>query len=235
VLAYDQELVVTARSASDEARRARAEADRQRERLEETRAALDRELREGEILREERKQLLEAVRREKKSSEQLQNELLAASRRLERELGVVRGNQPVPERATGGFAAQKGRLPWPVAGRVEVPFGKKVDPSSGMVMVQKGVDLRAPFGAVVRAVFEGRVAYADWFDGFGRMLIVEHEGGFFTLYAHLERYAVEKGAQVNAHQVIGSVGDSGSTKGAYLYFELRNGREPVDPLRWLAH
>ncbi|MFW5655954.1 MAG: murein hydrolase activator EnvC family protein, partial [Roseicyclus sp.] len=128
---------------------------------------------------------------------------------------------------------QRGRLPWPVVGRVEVPFGKKVDPDSGMVLLSRGLDIRAHLSAPVRAVFPGRVVYAASRAGFGRLAIVDH-GGFYTLYAHLESFAVRAGDPVAAQQVLGHVGDSGSTKGAYLYFEIRKGRDPVDPIRWLA-
>src|SRR5262249_15466529 len=100
--------------------------------------------------------------------------------------------------------------------------------------VQKGIDIRAPIASTVRAVFDGDVAFAGWFEGFGRLVILEHPGGYYTLYAHLESLEVSKGMHVNAYQVVGLVGDSGSTKGAYLYFELRRGRDAVDPLEWLA-
>lgn len=234
VLSYDAELISTARKASDGARSARDKAKARQEELASTKLKLETEVEDGAMLREERSALLDAVRKERKASQRLANEIVSASKRLEKELGVVRGLGPEPEPAPGGFDAQQGKLPWPVVGRVEVPFGKKVDPGSGMVMVQKGIDVRAAIASDVRAVFKGRVAYAEWFEGFGRLVILEHDGGFYTLYAHLESIEVEKGQSVNAYQVIGLVGDSGSTKGAYLYFEVRRGKDPVDPLRWLA-
>lgn len=234
VLTYDAELIAVARKASDGARTARDQAKARQEEMAATRSSLETEVEEGAMLREERSALLDAVRKERRASERLANEIVSASKRLERELGVVRGLQPAPDAAPGGFDAQQGKLPWPVVGRVEVPFGKKVDPASGMVMVQKGIDVRAPIAAEVRAVFAGRVAFAEWFEGFGRLVILQHEGGFYTLYAHLESIEVQKGSTVNQYGVVGLVGDSGSTKGAYLYFEVRRGKDPVDPLRWLA-
>lgn len=199
-----------------------------------TRAQLEIEIEEEALLEEERKALAEAVRTERVAAERLVRELASAARRLEEEMTRIRGDAPAPEPAPGGFRAQRGRLPWPTAGRVEVTFGKRVDPGSGVVLVSNGLDLRAPQSAEVRAVHDGRVVYAGPFEGFGRMVIVAHAGGFFSLYAHLESFAVRVGTSVAQYQLLGFVGDTGSTKGAYLYFELRDGRTPIDPLAWLV-
>lgn len=88
--------------------------------------------------------LLGAERNERRVSERLRRELFGAASRLEKELGVIRGLKKCPRQVLGVFSAQKRRLPWPVPGRVEVAFGKKVDPVSGMVMVHTGIDLCAP-------------------------------------------------------------------------------------------
>lgn len=234
VLAYDSGLIEKVRSAGQRIGELRGHLAAERATLESKQRALADEAEKAAMLREERSALLEGVRKERGASERLGSELLSAARSLEKELGVVRGLAPAPEAAPGGFEAQQHRLPWPVAGRVEVPFGKKVDPGSGMIMVQKGLDIRAPIATPVRAVFAGSVAYAAAFEGFGRLVILDHGAGFFTLYAHLEDVEVQKGQSVAAFQVIGSVGDSGSTKGAYLYFEIRQGKDALDPVRWLA-
>ena len=234
VLGYDTSLVKNARDASSKDRQLHAELGVEEKELTENRAALETETAQSLELRDDRAALLEAVKSERKNAERLATELQRAAKRLEQELGVLHGAEPSEDALPGGFPAQKGRLPWPVPGRVEVTFGKKVDPASGMVMAQKGIDVRASFGHDVRSVYEGKVAYASWFDGFGRLLVLEHPDGFYSLYAHLESFAVELGQRVNGQQVIGTVGDSGSTKGAYLYFEIRRGKEPVDPLSWLT-
>ncbi len=234
VVSHDAAFVRRVREASRADRDLRGSLANERAALEITRAELATEIESSLTLKAERAALLEAVKKERRAAERLARELGEAATKLEQELQVVRGVQPAPEPAVGGFGAQKGRLPWPVTGRVEVPFGKRVDPASGMVMVQRGIDVRAPQSALVRAVFAGKVAFASWFDGFGRLVILEHGDGFYSLYAHLERTEVAVGQTVNAHQVVGLVGDSGSTKGAYLYFEIRRGRDAVDPLPWLS-
>jgi murein hydrolase activator len=234
VLAYDADLISASRSASESARSFKAELGDKRKQLDENKKTLEAEVEETAVLREERAALLEGVKKERSASERLGAELAAAAKKLEKELGTVRGQSEAPDPAPGGFAVQQGKLPWPVAGRVEVPFGKKVDPASGMVMVQKGIDIRAAIATPVRAVFGGTVVYAAWFEGFGRLVIIDHGGGYFTLYAHLEDLEVKKGQAINAYQVVGLVGDSASTKGAYLYFEIRSGKDAVDPLKWLV-
>lgn len=233
VLDYDKSLIAGVRDASLQEQTARAELERELATLVETTESLSLQSEEARALREERASLLEAVSRERRSSGRLLSDLLKTSRRLGREIGVVRGDRPAPERAEGGFAAQRGRLPWPVSGTVEAIFGKVVDPRSGMVLVKRGVDIRAPQSALVRSVFDGTVAYASRLSGRGRVLIVDHET-HYSVYCHLEAFQVRVGQRVNQYQVIGLVGDSDSSKGAFLYFELRRGAEAVDPLEWLA-
>ncbi|MEM7676223.1 MAG: peptidoglycan DD-metalloendopeptidase family protein [Myxococcota bacterium] len=234
VLAHDASLMGDVREASQADRKLKADLRARQDKLNATRAGITDEVEAARQLRADRQALLKAVRQERKASERLSAELRKAARALDREISTIRGLKPVPKPKPGGFGAQRGRLPWPVAGRVEVTFGKKVDPESGMVMVQKGIDVRAPARAPVRSVFGGTVVYADRFKGFGRMVIVEHPGGYYSLYAHLARIQAQRGRRINQFDVVGLLGASESTKGHYLYFEIRRGKKPVDPLRWLA-
>jgi septal ring factor EnvC (AmiA/AmiB activator) len=77
------------------------------------------------------------------------------------------------------------------------------------------------------------VIYADWFKGYGHLIILDHGGGYFTLYAHASEIQARLGDSVSRGQVIGKVGDTGSLEGAQLYFELRHKGKPQDPLAWL--
>ena len=94
--------------------------------------------------------------------------------------------------------------------------------------------MRAPFGTPVKAVWDGKVAHAGWFRGFGNLLIIDHGNRIFTLMAHLDQLERGVGDPVRAGDEVGTVGDTGSLKGAYLYFELREGTRPIDPERWLS-
>lgn len=135
---------------------------------------------------------------------------------------------------TTGFGALKGKLPHPTEGKVEVGFGKVVNPQFNTVTLQKGLDIRAPEGAPVHVVAAGTVVYSGWLRGYGNVLIVDHGGGYHSLMAHLATVEPQVGAILEAGQEVGTVGDTGSLKGAYLYFEIRRAGQAVDPAPWLA-
>jgi septal ring factor EnvC (AmiA/AmiB activator) len=131
--------------------------------------------------------------------------------------------------------SQRGKLLFPVeSGRVEVRFGRTVDPRFGTVTLQRGLDIRAPEGSEVHAVYAGTVVHAGWFSGYGNLVILDHGDGLFSLFAHLGTLAHGVGDAVAKGDSLGTVGDTGSLKGAYLYFELRDGQKPLDPERWLS-
>lgn len=137
---------------------------------------------------------------------------------------------PVPDR---GFASQKGRMNLPVRGEIIESFGKHKHPEFNSFTFSKGLSISASSGADIKSIYEGTVIFADYFKGFGNMIIVDHGGGFFSLYAHASRLAKKVGAEVARHESIGAVGDVDSTKGSMLYFEIRHQGKPVDPAGWV--
>jgi septal ring factor EnvC (AmiA/AmiB activator) len=202
------------------------------ERLRVARARARAEADELAGLRAAREVLLEALRRERRRSDRIAGLLDRARREGARAARFEGGNTPAPAPAPGGFEAQRGLLPWPTEGRVEVTFGAKVHPA-GVIVRQTGLDIRADLGRPVTAVFDGWVVHAARRPGWGRLVVVAHSGGWHTVYGHLDRFVVETGASVRRGQHIGAVGASDSDKGPFLYFEIRRADEPVDPLRWL--
>lgn len=174
-------------------------------------------------------ELLELVQAEQNQAGRVLKELELS----ERELTALIEEMEAPP-AASGFGALKGRLPLPTEGRVEVGFGKIVNPKFNTVTVHKGLDLRAPLGTPVRAVAEGRVAFAGELRGYGKLLILDHGDDYHTVLAHLATLDREVGERVQAGEVVGGVGDTGSLKGAYLYFEIRKRGVPTDPSVWLA-
>ncbi|MFO0725777.1 MAG: peptidoglycan DD-metalloendopeptidase family protein [Myxococcota bacterium] len=234
VLAFDAKLVASTRDLSKESRRLFAELGQEKVVLETTNAELEAEKERLLQLREDRAALLKAIKNEREVIERVASEVAQSAKKLDQELNVIHGQRPAPAPAPGGFEAQRGRLPWPVVAKIEVPFGKRVDPDTGVIVVHKGLDLRAPLADPIRAVFRGKVAFRSTLEGFGRVIILDHEQGWYTIYAHLESFGVPEGAEINEGQVLGYVGDSGSLKGPYLYFEIRQGRNAVDPGQWLA-
>jgi septal ring factor EnvC (AmiA/AmiB activator) len=107
-------------------------------------------------------------------------------------------------------------------------------PQFGTTVFRRGIEIEAHEGEAVRAVNDGQVAYADWYKGYGKLVILEHGNGLYTLYGNLSRLDLKKGDRVIRGQVIGLAGDTGSLKGSKLYFEIRQNGEAQDPLAWLA-
>lgn len=128
------------------------------------------------------------------------------------------------------FAKTRGRLEWPVDGRVEQRFGQ---PRAGGRMRWDGVLLAAGAGADVRAVYHGRVIYADWLQGMGLLVIIEHGDGYLSLYGHNQDILADVGEWVGPDAIIAHVGDSGGRSTTGLYFEIRKDGKPVDPGAWV--
>jgi septal ring factor EnvC (AmiA/AmiB activator) len=157
--------------------------------------------------------------------------LVAAQRRVE---DLIRAAQRAGAPAGGeGLASRRARLPWPVTGPVITRFGAEVHPRYGTSVLHKGIEIAAAEGTPVQAVAAGRVVFAEWLEGYGRTVVLNHGGDYFTLYAHASELLVAAGTDVRAGQEIARVGATDALKGASLYFEIRQGAEAVDPAAWL--
>jgi murein DD-endopeptidase MepM/ murein hydrolase activator NlpD len=179
---------------------------------------------------EEQEQLLRSIRGEKS----LHARAAAEAAQQEKKLSMLlMGLEPETSSAPRGFAALRGRLPLPAPGPIETGYGRVVDPRFKTVTQHPGLDIRAPEGTPVRAVASGKVAHAGWFRGYGNIVIVDHGDGYHTLVAHLGSMRTAVGEEVEAGSVLGTVGDTGSLKGAFLYFEIRERQRPVNPAPWL--
>jgi septal ring factor EnvC (AmiA/AmiB activator) len=184
----------------------------------------------AELARSEKAKALELLQKEEALHARAIAELKKARGRLAKMVSVIEGKA---SRARG-FASWRGRLPSPVSGgRIEVPFGLRVDPRFKTKTKHQGVDIRAKKGAKVKAVYPGKVAFAKPFQGYGLLVILDHGGGYYTLYAHLGRFMVNKGDKVTRGQPVGTLGDTGSLKGPYLYFEVREKGRAADPAKWV--
>ena len=129
------------------------------------------------------------------------------------------------------FARSKGKLAWPVPGRLAGDYGQ---PRGGGPVKWNGVLLEADRGTPVRAIYGGRIAFADWLPGLGLLVIVDHGGGYMSLYGHNEALLKEPGDVVAAGEAVAQVGDSGGQSRPALYFEIRQNGEPVDPHQWVT-
>lgn len=139
-------------------------------------------------------------------------------------------NQQIPDGSLSGraFTALKGRLRLPVSGAVVGRFGEPREEGS----TWKGVFIRASIGQSVKAVADGKVVFSQWLRGFGNMIIVDHGGGYMSLYGQNESLVKRVGSRVNAGEGIATVGDSGGSQEAGVYFEIRQHGQPQNPLKW---
>lgn len=200
----------------------------------------DRERQALSRLTSERRTLLNKIRSDSKSNEQAAQELENASKRIrglidqleKRRLAAERGAPGTEPVLLGDFGKNKGRLPWPVHGRVARSFGNQKNPRFNTTTFNSGIDIASTFGTPIAAVAKGRVEYVNWLEGYGKCAIINHGGGFYTLYAHASEIVVTVGKEVAAGETIGRVGDTGSTIGTALHFEIRKGREALNPLEW---
>jgi murein hydrolase activator len=127
------------------------------------------------------------------------------------------------------FASLRGRLPWPVAGRVIQYFG---EPLAGGRLHASGDLIAAPLGTPVRAVSYGRVVFADWLPHFGLVVIIDHGDGYMSIYAHNQSVYAQVGDWVHMGETIATLGDSGGQNTPALYFEIRHRNLALSPRTW---
>jgi murein hydrolase activator len=161
---------------------------------------------------------LERLKEQHGSLEKLVRELRRALEKIDR----------FPTDSKDAFAKLRGKLAWPVAGKVSASFGQV---RAGGVKWD-GMLVAGSQGAPVRAVYHGRIVYADWLSGLGLLTIIDHGDGYLSLYGHNERLYKEVGERVTAGDTIATVGDSGGRASPALYFEIRKAGRPVDPRPW---
>jgi septal ring factor EnvC (AmiA/AmiB activator) len=250
VLEHDRRIVAEYNARIERLRELKGTLERDLARKEKIKASI--EAKKEEIVEEQQKKAayLQKVRVDKSHYAASLKELEANARRLQTMVErlearsrksysnksngkTVTGNgQMLPPVADKGFGAQRGRLALPARGEIAVRFGRHKHPEFNSFTVSNGITIAAPAGSDIRSVYDGQVIFADYFKGYGNMLIVDHGGGYFSLYAHASRITKKVGATVSRNDVVASVGDVDSPRGPQLYFEIRYQGKPVDPTPW---
>ena len=126
------------------------------------------------------------------------------------------------------MAQRKGHLPWPIEGTVVSLFGKHKHPELGTYVINNGIKIKSSLSEQIKSVANGKVMFADDFQIYGKMIIVDHGGGFYTIYGHLSEFKISVGKRVEEGEIIGGIKTSRP-----LYFEIRKTGRPEDPLVWL--
>jgi len=132
------------------------------------------------------------------------------------------------------FGRLRGQLSWPLTGKLVSTYGKVKHPSFDIYTFNKGIGISATPGTEFRVIEAGQVLYADWFKGYGNLLIVDHGDSYYSVYAYASELLVQVGERVKRYQVVGKTGEGGSLNGPALYFEIRHHGKPQNPLEWLA-
>jgi septal ring factor EnvC (AmiA/AmiB activator) len=178
-------------------------------------------------IRNEKTQHTEAIKELEKAQEEVKDligDLDKRRRDLAREGIVIEGE----------FAKLKGRMIRPVDGKIVRGFGKQKHPKYGTVTFNNGVDIGAAPGTPIRSVARGLVEFVDWIDGYGKCIILNHGGGYYTLYAHVSTTFVSQNQAVDGGEVIAEVGDTGSLNGYECHFEIRQSKQALNPIEWFS-
>jgi murein hydrolase activator len=189
------------------------------------------ELIQLEQAREARSRVLVSLQSESRTHVQNLDRLQRQKSGLERLLHELERVVPsFPADSKDTFGRLHGRLAWPVNGRVLAHFGET---RAGGIKWD-GLRIATERGAPVRAVSDGRVIYADWLAGLGLLAIVDHGGGYLSLYGHNDRLFKAAGDRVTAGDALAAAGDSGGQENPELYFEIRKAGKPIDPRPWFS-
>jgi septal ring factor EnvC (AmiA/AmiB activator) len=181
--------------------------------------------------------LLRAAREDGDTHRRAIAELSRAAEELESAIVAGLRGAPVPEDSATGWVdpgSLRGVLPWPVPGRVKVPFGDIVHPRFRTVTPHPGLDIETDPGAPVQAVLGGRVVFSRRFAGYGNTVLLDHGGRYLSVYARAAVLSVAEGEDVVPGQKLGVAAETGPDGGAPLvYFELRHEGKTMDPAGWL--
>jgi len=183
----------------------------------------------------ERQQYLDAIQQQRELYTNAASDLEQASHKLKLLIESLKEGKTSEEGPPYvlNIVNFKGLLNWPAQGKISVPFGKVKHPKFNTYTIQNGIDIETPKGSVIHSIFAGKVIYADWFKTYGNLLIIDHLNGYWSFYAHLDKFLVEIKQWIAKDQPIGISGDASSLKGFCLHFEFRHNGVPLNPQEWL--
>ncbi|MDR2175185.1 MAG: peptidoglycan DD-metalloendopeptidase family protein [Synergistaceae bacterium] len=245
---YDQSLIEQLQSRMWEMELSRKTMEEHRSRLEQRMRALGRERQKFTTAIKETNGVLDDIRRQKALAERAAKEMEEAQRAVGQTiLALMRQRKARDEAAkksgkgqgsvdylAGRTAQGRGSMfDWPLRGKISSPFGTRVHPVFRTKSLHSGIDIAAPQGTPVKAAAPGEVLFEGWMRGYGRVVVIDHGRDYSTVYAHMSSARVKEGTVVKAGTVIGAVGDTGTTTGYHLHFEVRAGSTAKNPLDYL--
>lgn len=237
IISNDKELLDKVRSLKEELQAKKADAEATVKEIQSIKSAQEKRVLQLENLEAARARLLADVQSQRDSISaqvtELENSTVALENQIQREINshrsYLRPSAPQATRRVWGT----GRYLNPAEGPITSPFGYRVHPIFGTLRFHTGVDIGAYYGSAILAADSGTVIDSGWMGGYGNCLIIDHGGGYSTLYAHCSELYVSYGQGVTKGQQIAAVGSTGNSTGPHLHFEVRINGEPVDPLGFI--
>jgi len=231
LIKYDQDVIKAYRETIEELVRLTAALDLEKLILEDF---IEQNLREKELLQKtkiEKKTLLTQVRTQEKLHKQAIAEMQQAAENLAESIVSAKSKSLIYEQI---FLSFKGKLPPPVHGVISTLFGQEKINKLGISRKSKGIELKAVNGTRIISVGDGEVIYTGYLRGYGNTVIVHHGFQYYTVTSRIEKISINRGTVVRKGDTIGIMGDTATLFDEGLYFEMRHGRESLDPLLWLA-
>lgn len=194
--------------------------------------------------RKKRQKELDKIKKNQSELTKYLEEKQAGMQELEALLKKIRQDKSSYDRAdrirkqqaalkTQVFGKLKGQLPWPASGRVVKKFGRSWNSERKTTTENPGIDIKGKPGSPVRSIIGGIVTTITYIRGYGTTLIIDHGGGFYTVYSHVTNVEANEGEEVQAGDVIAYMGDAGSIEGSKLHFEVWGNGQKLNPEKWL--
>ena len=195
-------------------------------------AKLNDQIRYNKKENKKKKNLLKDIHKNKKLSLAMVASLTRAAEKLDKKVNNIQKNsiQPFDD---DSFSNYQGRLIIPTPGKIISKFGLLQTGDYNSFTFRKGIDIKVKKGEPVKSVFKGKIMFAQWLKGYGNLIVIDHGGSYYTLYAHVEDVFKLKGEPVEGGEIIATAGDTGSIKGTYLHFEIRHHGKALNPMKWL--
>ena len=185
-------------------------------------------------LKRDRQKMSVALNQRKKAAQQMESIISRLDReRVARIAELERRRKEMELLGSVPFKELKGKLPWPIEGKVISRFGTYQNPNLKTVTENTGIDIHGSEGTEVKSIYDGIVTTVTYIRGYGNTVILDHGDGFYSVYTHVMDVEVEENSYVNAGDIIAHVGDSGSLEGTKLHFEIWGNKDKLNPELWL--
>lgn len=237
ILTYDQQVIAELMANRMDLKTVQSQLEAQRDTKRQRAAEHQKQIEQMAIERRKRSTLLASVRKEKSAHLAAIESLKQAAADLNEKMNNLSA-EPIAKAsqqftASEPFRAYKGLLKMPVKGKIVSLFGRFKNTQYKVLNFRSGIEIQTERGEPIQAVYAGKILYADWFKGYGNMIIIDHGENYYTVYAHIEETFKTAGDFVETGEVMATVGDTGSITGSKLYFEVRHHGKPLDPMQWL--